>query len=76
MQFLAVHRISWVFLCVAFLFSIHAAGSSPGSMSAKTLAGDKNPPPYSALNIELDTVAGPVTIQKSVIGFINQLEGT
>jgi hypothetical protein len=42
--------------------------------SLKGLSGDLNPPAYSSLNVEVDTIQGPVTIERSVIGFINDLE--
>lgn len=45
------------------------------SAGVKAISGDRNPPGYSALNVEVDTIAGPVTIDKSVIGYVTQLEG-
>jgi hypothetical protein len=38
------------------------------------MSGDLNPPAYSAVNIDIDTIQGPVTIDRTVIGFIDNLE--
>ena len=45
-----------------------------GSIS-RQLSGDANPPGYSVVNVDVDTVDGPVAIPKSVMGYINSLEG-
>jgi hypothetical protein len=42
--------------------------------SNSTLSGDRNPPGYSAITVDLDAISGPVAIPKSVIGYINGLE--
>ena len=38
------------------------------------MSGDLNPPQYSSVNVDIDTIQGPVTIDRTVIGFIDNLE--
>ena len=39
------------------------------------MSGDSNPPGYSVVNLDIDTIEGPVVVNPSVIGFVNSLEG-
>ena len=53
-----------------FLFIEHRLATLSGLMS-----GDSNPPGYSVVNLDIDTIEGPVVVNPSVIGFVNSLEG-
>ncbi len=50
---------------------IHRAhGSITGLM-----AGDSNPPGYSVVNLDLDTVERPPSVDKSIMGYVNAADG-
>ena len=46
-----------------------------GGASPEILSGDENPPGYSVIDLDLDTIEGPVSVKPSVIGYVNSLEG-
>lgn len=57
--------------CILVFSSIHVqSGSSPSLLS-----GDANPPGYSVLDVDVDTIEGPVSVKPSIIGYVNSLEG-
>ena len=58
------------FFIAASLF-IHGQYSS----MTGTMSGDANPPGYSVVNLDIDTIEGPVTVRPSVMGYVNALEG-
>lgn len=49
--------------------------SSVGASITGLMAGDANPPGYSVVNIDLDTIERPPSVAKSVIGHVNAVDG-
>lgn len=43
-------------------------------VAPKVMVGDLDPPAYSVVNIDIDTVGGRVAVPKSIIGYVNALE--
>ncbi len=41
-----------------------------------SISGDPNPPPYSVINVDVDTYVGPTVIDPSIIASLNDAEGT
>ena len=57
--------------CILVFSFIHVhSGTSPSLLS-----GDANPPGYSVLDVDVDTIEGPVSVKPSIIGYVNSLEG-
>ena len=57
-----------------FLSLIGNEGAPPAA--TESMSGDPNPPPYSVINVDVDTYVGPVAIDSSVIGYLNDAEST
>ena len=39
------------------------------------MTGDRNPPAYSVVNIDLDTLEKPPSVAKSVLGYVDAADG-
>lgn len=39
------------------------------------MAGDPNPPGYSVVNLDLDTIERPPSVDKSVMAYVNAADG-
>ena len=57
--------LGFFFSCLAFT---SVEGFAPG------ISGDLNPVGFSVVNLDVDTIEGPIGVKPSVIGYVNSFE--
>ena len=77
MNSLKIHANAKISFEPMIFFAVILFVSSGGSYAgfAKSMSGDANPPGYSVIHLDIDTVDGPVAVKKSVLGYVHSLEG-
>lgn len=59
------------FFCILLVSTLQADRCASSSI----LSGDKNPPGYTVMDVDVDTIDGQVAVRPSIIGYVNSLEG-
>lgn len=70
-----MHFFIWVSMkSTLFLLCTSLIKDSKSSISGR-MAGDANPPAYSVINLDLDTIERPPSVDKSIMSYVNAVDG-